>query len=376
MTDVSSAPLKHVPLMLVGAGLLAVAGLGLFWFASAQSPAPEAGLAVTVDGARCTPMALQVPAGQANFHITNASERPLEWEILDGVMVLAERENIAPGYAADLSTRLKPGVYQITCGLLSNPRGTLTVTPTAQSEAERTAPPLRDFLAPLAERNVYLLRAAGRFERAAQALQGAVVAGDLARAKAAWAEAAAQWAVLALVAPRMADVQTRLAPQAAWLAAREEDAAFIGLPRIEHGLFVRGTTAELAPVADALLADARTLRTRLRALTPDPEAIAADAARYAQRLAEAGAAGGLAPYAGDDRALLSAALESIRHSYTLIASLAQAANPEAAQTAEAALAATEAAVQAGALSRGAAPKAFEALGAALAGLNTHLGLEM
>ena len=40
-------------------------------------------------------------------------------------MVVDERENIVPGFVQPLTTKLDPGEYEMTCGLLSNPRGTL-----------------------------------------------------------------------------------------------------------------------------------------------------------------------------------------------------------------------------------------------------------
>src|SRR4051794_33063924 len=54
-------------------------------------------------------------------------ENALEWEILDGVMLVDERENIAPGFVQRLLTTLAPGDFAITCGLLGYPRGKLHV---------------------------------------------------------------------------------------------------------------------------------------------------------------------------------------------------------------------------------------------------------
>ena len=68
-----------------------------------------------------------MPAGKTTFKIKNASTRRLEWEILKGVMVVEERENIVPGFVQSLTATLDPGTYEMTCGLLSNPKGTLTV---------------------------------------------------------------------------------------------------------------------------------------------------------------------------------------------------------------------------------------------------------
>ncbi|MDA4832745.1 cupredoxin domain-containing protein, partial [Enterobacter hormaechei] len=85
------------------------------------------------------------------FNIVNKSDRALEWEILDGVMVLEERENIVPGFTQTFTAKLNPGTYQITCGLLNNPRGTLTVTPSAEADAAAARPALVAFVGPLAE---------------------------------------------------------------------------------------------------------------------------------------------------------------------------------------------------------------------------------
>ena len=74
------------------------------------------GLTVTIAGKACDPNELTVPAGRRTFRIVNQSDRAVEWEILDGVMVVAERENIAPGITQTLTAKLVPGKYEITCG--------------------------------------------------------------------------------------------------------------------------------------------------------------------------------------------------------------------------------------------------------------------
>lgn len=83
---------------------------------------------VGVNDTACEPMELTVPSGQVVFNIKNNSGRKLEWEILKGVMVVDERENIAPGLSDKMTVTLLPGEYEMTCGLLTNPRGKLVVT--------------------------------------------------------------------------------------------------------------------------------------------------------------------------------------------------------------------------------------------------------
>jgi len=100
---------------------------------SAQPAAPSAAkvpqVPVIVANTGCEPAQLTVAAGKTTFVIKNNSDRPVEWEILDGVMVMEERENIAPGFTQKLTANLKAGNYQMLCGLLSNPKGALKVTP-------------------------------------------------------------------------------------------------------------------------------------------------------------------------------------------------------------------------------------------------------
>lgn len=87
---------------------------------------PTVNMTVTDKG--CEPAKLTVSAGKTVFMIKNASSRALEWEILQGVMVVEERENIIPGFTQKLTATLDAGDYGMTCGLLSNPKGTLSVT--------------------------------------------------------------------------------------------------------------------------------------------------------------------------------------------------------------------------------------------------------
>ncbi|WP_087117648.1 iron uptake system protein EfeO [Corynebacterium urinipleomorphum] len=58
-----------------------------------------------------------VESGTSTFSITNAGERVTEFYVLadDGLRVIAERENIAPGSTADLTVQLEPGSYYTAC---------------------------------------------------------------------------------------------------------------------------------------------------------------------------------------------------------------------------------------------------------------------
>jgi iron uptake system EfeUOB component EfeO/EfeM len=136
---------------------------------------------VTVTAKGCEPAAVTVPAGETTFQIINKSARAMEWEILNGVMVVDERENIAPGFKQKMTTTLEPGEYTMTCGLLSNPTGRLTVTG-AGAPAGPVRPDAAALIGPAAEYRVYLVGEANGLVKEADALIAVLKSSDKAKA--------------------------------------------------------------------------------------------------------------------------------------------------------------------------------------------------
>ncbi|WP_061979065.1 iron uptake system protein EfeO [Aureimonas sp. AU20] len=315
-----------------GSGLLMLAGLGAFAYASQLAATRAAGqsdgaVTVTLRDNRCQPNALTVPAGRTLFRVVNETDRAVEWEILDGVMVLEERENIAPGLSQTLAARLRPGEYAVTCGLLSNPRGILTVTPSADSGGANERPALTAFIGPLAEYQVFVALQSRALARDVAALDEAIRAGDLAAARALYTEARAPYARLAPVAGRIGDLANAIDPLATYLEKREEDPAFTGFHRIEYGLFARGTLDGLAPISARLVADVDTLQARLRALRLRPETMGEGAVRSLGALADTLSAGGAELYAHSDLADAEATLAGVAKIVTLVKPVATDAAP-------------------------------------------------
>lgn len=392
MTDPKTSPSRLMPLAVTGAALLAVAGAGLFYYATQTAKGPERGDVhkVVVGQKSCDPADFTLPAGRATFEIHNASDRPIEWEILDGVMVVEERENIAPGFHSLLTAKLKPGSYEITCGLLSNPRGTLVVTASATSEAERTAPPLTAFIGPLSEFKVYLATQSSALVKAAETLAATVKSGDVAAAKAAWLAARLPYKRMEAVTGRIADLENSMDPLSDYLEKREADPAFTGFHRIEYGLWGEGSAEGIAPVAERLLADAAALKDRLRAMKLAPEDLAGTAARQAERLATSQIATGEDRWSGADLPDLAANLDGIAKGAGLLAPLVAEAAPDVARAYEERLAAARATLAAirseGAIgyppygdldtpARDRLAAAFADLGKAIGAMNQAIGLE-
>jgi len=282
---------------LAGSVLLMIAAGGLFWYASNMAAAKRQHnhdeIVVNIHPHSCEPNALTVPAGRASFRIVNRSERAVEWEILDGVLVVEERENIAPGLSQVINANLQPGDYAITCGLLSNPRGTLHVTPTAASDAAAKAKPsMVAFVGPLSEFRVYLAVQGSALIKAATALNQAIASGDLAQAQALYLPARAAYQRLAPAAQRLAELDNRINARADYFEKREQDPAFVGFHRLEYALFQQRKLDDVAPIAQRLLADVTVLKQQLLAQSLPPEQLVGIVVRNLNSLADVRAGSG------------------------------------------------------------------------------------
>lgn len=269
-----------------GAAALVLIGGAAFYIATkaTRHDKAETAIAVAVTSKACEPNALSVPAGETTFEILNTSERPVEWEILNGVMVIAERENIAPSFKQTLKVRLAPGTYEVTCGLLSNPRGTLHVTPSQEAGVQPAKATMRTLLGPLSEYKFYLGRQSAAAARDAKELAAAIKAGDLAKAQVLYIAAHQPYKRIEPVVYRFSDLQNTIDPVADYFEKRDEDPAFIGYRRIAHGLFVTKSLDGLGPVADRLVADLTTLDERVKAMKVTPEVLIDTAANFTTQL--------------------------------------------------------------------------------------------
>ncbi|SPJ32062.1 iron uptake system protein EfeO [Kushneria phyllosphaerae] len=293
------------------------------------------GTLIQVTASGCEPARLEVPAGQQTFTIVNRSDRAIEWEIIDGVMVLAERENITPGLQQPLTVRLKPGDYAMTCGLLSNPRGTLHVTPGEAAAVPETLAATA-FVGPLAEYRVYTTLQMRKLQRHIEALHQAVVIGDLVAAQNAWREARRIDQHLAVPIGLFSDLDQHLNARADDFARRDQDPEFTGFHRLANALFVTRSTADLQPMADQLVRDIKALETRLADAAIPPALLASGSARILQAWHDRQTSrDALTPQALDD---LKGLTEGVAKIVMLLDPLLQQQAPDTARSLNAALA--------------------------------------
>jgi iron uptake system component EfeO len=329
----------NVRLALFGAStvaLMIVAGAGVYWLARHPSQPPagaqesaaagqdqNANIAVNVTAAQCDPSELTVPAGRVTFAIHNSGERALEWEILQGVMVVEERENIAPGFTQKLTTRLQPGDYDITCGLTSNPKGKLHVIAAAGASVKPTEV---DLIGPLAEYRVYASNEIDALADDAKLFAEAAKSGDLASARKLFARAHAHYARLAPIVGLFPDLDAAIDAAAIDPGKQQADPAFAGFHRLEWALFANPQPGDLAPTADKLVADIAVLQRRFETLAMSPEPTIAGAVDTLAKTAPARVRGEVDRASGADLSDLSANVEGVRKIVDLFEPLIQRAD--------------------------------------------------
>ena len=295
--------------------------------ARADDAAP---VAVTISDKGCEPASVSVTPGKSVFKIKNESKRAVEWEILKGVDVVEERENIIPGFVQTLSATLDAGDYQMTCGLLSNPKGVLKVAATDADAAATKAMPVSamDLVGPLAEYKVYVTKEVDAMVGETKRFVDAVEAGKLADAKALYAPAHEHYERIEPIAELFNDLDGSMDSREDDFEKKAADPAFLGFHRIEKGLFADNSTAGLAPVADKLMADALDLQKRLSSLTITPKSMVGGAADLIEEVASKKISGEEDRYSRTDLWDFQANVDGAQKIVTLLDPLVAKRNPE------------------------------------------------
>ena len=250
-------------------------------FAAQAADVPQ--VKVVVTDKQCEPMNLTVNAGKTQFIIQNKSQKALEWEILKGVMVVEERENIAPGFTQKMTVNLQPGDYDITCGLLSNPKGKLVVKGTSTQTGETSN--LLALAGPIADYKAYVLGETAALVKETQVFTAAVKAGDLAQAKALYAPTRQHYERIEPIAELFSDLDGSIDAREDDFEQKANDPQFTGFHRLEKGLFGDNSTAGLEKYADQLNTDVLDLQTRISELAFPPAKVVGGAAALIEEVA-------------------------------------------------------------------------------------------
>ncbi len=223
---------------------------------------------VSLTDAGCTPATISAAPGATTFVVSNGGTSNVsEFEILDGRRIVGEAENVIVGIDGRFTLNLEPGEYAMACpGGATAATGVLTVSRAASAPAAdaRLVAATRGYTS-------YVETQAAELRTRVRAFAAAIRAGDVAKAKSLFAAARAPYERIEPVAESFGDLDPEI-------DARVNDVAegdtWTGFHRIEQGLWQKGSTAGLTPIATKLVADVDRLVGKVKGLSYEPEELA------------------------------------------------------------------------------------------------------
>ncbi|CAK9885178.1 MAG: Iron uptake system component EfeO [Candidatus Erwinia impunctatus] len=238
---------------------------------------------VEVTDKQCEPMTLTVKTGKTQFIVHNKSQKALEWEILKGVMVVEERENIAPGFTQKLTANLEAGEYEMTCGLLSNPRGKLIVQ--GENVPVEGKVDVMQLVGPIADYKFYVTHEVNQLVAGTKAFSEAVKSGKLAEAQALYAPTRVHYERIEPIAELFADLDSSIDAREDDYELKAKDPKFTGFHRLEKALFGDKSTEWMSDYTDRLYADTQELQKRISELAFPPSKVVGGAAALVEEVA-------------------------------------------------------------------------------------------
>ncbi|MEZ5155291.1 MAG: iron uptake system protein EfeO [Solirubrobacterales bacterium] len=314
----------HLRLLLATAG---VAGLALGATACGSSSDSTEGdsqrLAVTITDDGCDPADLEATAGPATFEVSNEdSAVNNEFEVLDGSLILGERENVTAGLSGEVSITLEPGTYDLVCGNPGNrePTGTLTVT--GEKQASASDPQLQK----AADRYAtYVDEQADELVKRTAAFVAAVQAGDPG-AKELYEYARVPYERIEPVAESFGDLDPAIDARINDIAKGDE---WTGFHPLEKALWVNGEVTEKdEETARQLLADVKKLKGLAAENTYDPFQLANGAVELLNEVSQSKITGEEERYSHTDLTDFKANIDGAYEAFALLEPALRQRNPE------------------------------------------------
>jgi iron uptake system component EfeO len=300
---------------------------------SSDSTDAEAGaqnLAVTITDDGCEPTDLKATAGPATFTVTNEdSAVNNEFEVLDGALIVGERENVTAGLSGDVSVNLDPGTYDIVCGNPGDrePTGQLIVT--GSKQAATSDPELQqaadDYATFVDEQTAELV--AGT-----KAFAAAVLAGDTEKAKQLYETTRIAYEKIEPVAETFGGLDPAI-------DARENDVApgdeWTGFHPLEKALWVDGLSAQDDALAKQLVANVEKLQKLAAETNYDPVQLANGAVELLNEVSQSKITGEEERYSHVDLTMFKANVDGAKKAYDLLKPSLEQSDPELVEQIEA-----------------------------------------
>ncbi len=235
--------------------------------AGGSSGASGSGSAVTVtitDANGCQLDPETVSAGQVTFTLKNVDATGItEAELLSDERIIGERENLTPGFSTSFTVRIDGGSYQFYCPGARTEKTPFTVTGKAALPTGNTADLLHQAAVEYAG---YVDDQVNFLLPAVQQLDKDIDAGNLAAAKLDYAKARPFYERIEPVAESFPDLDAAIDLRIGDVQSGQK---WTGFHPIEQGLFAKNSLTGLAPLADQLVTNVRSLQTQTNALSKD-----------------------------------------------------------------------------------------------------------
>lgn len=321
---VSSRPamprLRRLPrpatVLCLAAGLVALGLVGAGCAAGKDdSPSGASTVAVTITDDGCQASPASISAGPVTFKVRNKNATKVtEAELLNGDIIMGEKENLVPGLSGTFSLNLKAGTYTLYCPNAKTEKIDFTVTGTAASP---TLDPAVSALLDQAVRGYhdYVVGEVDKLVPATRTFTDAVRAGDLDKAKAAYAKARYFYEEVEPVAESFGDLDPAI-------DARVNDVtdpnSWTGFHRLEKAIWQDKSLDGMGSIADKLDADVAELKSKVATATYQPAQLANGATELLNEVAASKITGEEDRYSHTDLSDFKANIDGARKAFDLL----------------------------------------------------------
>jgi iron uptake system component EfeO len=301
---------------LLALGSLLATGLIAGGCASADKPLAGAKVvAVTLTNNGCRADQSTEAAGPLTFKVTNSGATvPTEVELLQGDVIMGEKENLTPGLSGTFSLNLPSGSYTLYCPDAKTEKWPFTVTGTAA--ATRLSPAVVDDLKnATGGYQQYVIAEVAKLGPATTAFTDAVRAGDVAKAKTLFAPARYYYEEVEPVAESFGDLDADIDAR---INDVDDPSQWSGFHRIEKALWSDDSTKGMTPYANTLDIDVAKLKSLVATATYQPAQLANGATDLLNEVASSKITGEEDRYSHTDLSDFEANLGGAQKAYSLL----------------------------------------------------------
>jgi iron uptake system component EfeO len=213
----------------------------------------------------CSPSSVTVPSGAVKFVVINPGSTKtdeVELKNKDGI-IMGEGENLAPGLSSNFTLTLQPGKYVLNCTFQNDQRDNGSVTVTGAPTAQATSATDPKLTKAVADYKAYVKGETGKLVDQTERFAAALKAGDTDRAKELFGPTRIHYEAVEPIAESFGNLDPEIDAR---VNDVEDQSKWTGFHKIEHILWRQNTTKGTAPFVTKLLADVKTLDSKVDGL--------------------------------------------------------------------------------------------------------------